>query len=128
MEIQPVLQIDAPSYPSAEVAEAGMLLPRHVPERWRKAKRLAGALAVTLAANASNGCGATVSDSSPPKPVPAVCEPPPAAEGRLITEARDWVRSIYGKPQTQFMFMGAIRVTQPQVNEADAGGGPPSSP
>jgi hypothetical protein len=116
MEIQPVSQIEAPSYPSAKVAEAGVLLSRHVPERWRKAKRLAGALAVAAAANFSGGCSSTVSESAPPRPVPAVCDPPPG-QNRLIGEARDWIRSIYSKPQSQSLIMGARVGIVPPVIE-----------
>jgi hypothetical protein len=128
MEIEPVSKLEAPAYPSAKVAGANALLSTNVPRRWRS-KRLAGALAVTLAANFSGGCGSTVSESAPPRPVPAVCDPFSDAEvdhNRLIAQAGKWCRSIYGKPQTQFRMGGAIIVRQPQVNEGDAGGEPPS--
>jgi hypothetical protein len=119
MEIKPLSQAETPSYPSANAAEAKALLAAHVPNRWRQAKRLAGALAVTLAANLSGGCGSTVSDNSLPGPMPAACDPPPGEQNHLMGAASDWIRSIYSKPQSRSFIMGARVGLVPPVVEGN---------
>jgi hypothetical protein len=110
MEIQPVAQVESPSYPSAKTADADALLSKHVPSRWHKAKGLAGAVAVALAANLAGGCGSQARTSAPP---PSEAGPSP---NPVFTEASDWMRSIYQSPQPPRL-MGKIAVPHPKVNE-----------
>jgi hypothetical protein len=110
MEIKSVPQIEMPSYPKADQADAATLLSQHVPGRWSKAKGLAGAVAVALATNFAGGCGTNAGGSSPSPP------PPPnpwTKPGPSFAEANDWVRSIYGKPQPQAVLMGDVAIPMP---------------
>jgi hypothetical protein len=109
MLVNPVSHVEAPLYPSAEVADAGELLSKNVPQRWRS-NRLAGVLAVTLAASFAGGCGSQADSSR---------TPPPSRWARpslSYAEASAWVRSIYQTPQPPRL-MGKIAVPQPPVNE-----------
>jgi hypothetical protein len=123
MEIEPVAKLEAPSYPSAKVADAGPLLSKHLPERWRKAKRLAGALAVTLAVNLSDGCGSAVGDSATPKRRSPVCVPPAGAQqDPLVAKASDWIRTVYAKPAAAVSVAPPlIRFTMPPARTAGIG-------
>jgi hypothetical protein len=142
MKVAPVEQLNVPAYPAARAANAGALLAKHVPERWRKAKRLAGALAVVAAANLSSGCGSTVSDKTAQKPRLYVCNPPTDTEqDPLVAKVSGWIRSVYGKPSfavrvppppmpvqspSQALIMGGIPARLPRVSEEGPGIGPGS--
>jgi hypothetical protein len=139
MEIKPVENAAPPAYPAADGAETRMLLATHVPDRWRKAKRLAGALAVAMAANLSDGCGSTVNDSRvPERPLP-VCVPPAGTEqNSLVADVSNWIRSVYSQPSAavwvpppmpahsppQAAIGGGIRAPLPPVSEEGPGIGP----
>jgi hypothetical protein len=128
MEVKPVEKNAPPSYPAAGLDEEQALLSAHVPERWRKTKRLAGAVAVALAANLSGGCGSHAIGDAAPKPERFEWEAVPQENSNpMLADASDWVRSIYGKPQSQSFIMGAIRLSPP-MTEGGVGANPPSSP
>jgi hypothetical protein len=113
MDIVPVSKIKTPSYPKADQADAETLLSQYVPGRWSKAKGLAGAVAVAMAANFAGGCGSNAGGSSqPPHPSGLLNGPTPS-----FAEASDWVRSIYGKPQPQAVLMGDVVIPEPTVSE-----------
>jgi hypothetical protein len=116
MEIKPISKTDAPSYPSADTADAVALLAEHVPQRWRRAKGLAGAVAVALAANFAGGCGSSADSNSLPPPLPSN---PWVRPSPSLAEASHWVRSIYGKPQSQVLIMGDYAIPTPQIREEE---------
>jgi hypothetical protein len=125
MDIRPVSNIQMPAYPKADQADAASLLSQYLPGRWSSAKGLAGAVAVALAANFAGGCGSNAGSSSPP-PLPSNPWTKPSPS---FAEANDWVRSIYGKPQSQAVLMGEVQIVMPPVREENSGGSaPPGSP
>ena len=137
MEIKPVEKIDPPAYPTGtEFAEAKGLLSAHLPRRWHKAKGLAGAVAVVLAANLSGGCGSDAGNNGEQTPStlqdPCVSSriiPPPSTS--LLDDARDWVQSIFCQPQVQSgrsFIMGDFAVPLPRIKEDEIQGVIQSSP
>jgi hypothetical protein len=110
MKIRPISQIEAPAYPSAIAAAADVLLSKHVPLRWHRAKGLAGAVTVALATNFAGGCGSSASDNAASNPPP---QPSP-----LVAEASDWTRSIYGSRPQSFIMGSIVRPLPAATEEA----------
>lgn len=104
MQLRPVIQADAPHYPTREAfrAEAGQLF-EHLPPRWRKVNGLLGAAAAVLAAQLG-GCSTPV--EHPELPAPASTSSP-----LLVQNAADWTENIF---RPQVFFPGSIIITQPQ--------------
>jgi hypothetical protein len=122
MEIEPLSQAEAASYPSANAADVEGLLSRYLPKRWRKVKGLAGAVAVALAANMAGGCGSEVGNSrsqTPSSPSSHVACPPQGRRDASLARAEDWVRSIYRKPTTRAALLGFSMIVVSKQNEED---------
>ena len=132
MEIKPVEKIEPPAYPSGEeFADAKAMLSAHLPSRWRKAKGLAGAMAVALAANCSGGCSSEFDNGgNQPVDVSRATAAPPASAGSscrpsdpLFLEANDWVRSIFeNQPQMRSYTLGALIRTPSRASEEEVPG------
>jgi hypothetical protein len=126
MELKPVEKIDPPNYPADEdLADAKSMLSDHIPCRWRKAKGLAGAAAVFLAANLSGGCGRDISqnDAPSPEPIEVQVDPPilpyPSTNPNpVFDDANKWVNSIFAeKIKSQPLLMGKRVIVTPHGNE-----------
>jgi hypothetical protein len=125
MELEPVEKIDPPKYPAdAELADAKAMLCANIPRRWRKAKGLAGAAAVFLAANLSGGCGKEAGNANVPKPyVPNItigltAVEPSQPDPIFFAEASEWVGSIFAdKNKMPAVLMGEVLIVTPRINE-----------
>ena len=126
MELKPVENIDPPTYPTCEeLVDAKAVLSAHLPRRWRKAKGLAGAIAVVLAANCSGGCGSDgqFSSSQADVDVPQSAYVPAEPSDPMLEQAGDWVRSIFGgQRKIQVGFAGDIVLPTTHANEGDVPG------
>jgi hypothetical protein len=115
MEIKPVVQIRPPAYPTQdELLADKKTLQECLPCRWRKAKGLAGALTLLLAANLT-GCGDATSGQPGRSAAAARNNPDP-----LIVEAGYWIRSIFRGRQ---VMLGCVAMMPPAVLQEDAAAG-----
>jgi len=109
MEIKPVGQVESPAYPTRdELLGDEKTLQDCLPRRWRKAKGLAGALALLLAANVT-GCG----DGADNRPAAA----PEDRDNPVVVESSYWIRSIFRGRQ---VMLGCIAMMPPAVLQEDA--------
>jgi hypothetical protein len=115
IKLQPVEKADPPAYPTLDELPAEKALEGNLPQRWQKARGLAGALALFLAANAT-GCG-TAADNAGGSQGGAdeQINCPTAAE---FIEARQWVKGIY-EDHPRPLILGEIAVPLP-VKEDEA--------
>ena len=134
MEITPVSQIEPPAYPTRnELLTDRKSLYGYLPDRWRKSKRLAGALSLFLAANCA-GCNLDVGGSSPPTRGAAPEREDPfddkgddsrvawqsaeeVVRDALVEQAADWTRSIF---RGRTLMMGCVAMMPPAVLHEDA--------
>jgi hypothetical protein len=124
MEFKPVAQSDSPAYPTEEELRADKkTLAENLPRRWQKAKGLAGAAAVFLAANLSGGCGKEAGDANVPKSFESnitisLTGPETSQPGPIFAEASEWVGSIFAdKNKMPAVLMGKVQIVTPRINE-----------
>jgi hypothetical protein len=121
LELRPVAQLKTPAYPTQdELPVAEITLEETLPLRWQKAKGLAGALALFLAANFS-GCGpqAGNQNSQPPSSSPAQVTSPSAdsSPSPEFVQANEWVKTIFEKQIFTAGEGGDIILVTPQGKE-----------